>query len=107
LHALVNEYALVKTRGSPPYAIALEHHDILKRITVDPAIFGGKPIIRGMRFSVEPILLILRLLAQGQSWEDLLDDYPDLAGDDIRACPAYAHAAIANDSLDTVEVVRK
>ena len=57
-----------------------------KRVTVDPAIFGGKPIIRGMRISVE---MILGLLAQGESWDDLLDDYPDLEVDDIRACLAY------------------
>jgi uncharacterized protein (DUF433 family) len=75
--------------------------DLLRRITADPAIFGGKPIIRGMRISVE---MVLGLLAQGESWDGLLDDYPDLEIDDIRACLAYAHAVIANDSLDTVEV---
>jgi uncharacterized protein (DUF433 family) len=63
--------------------------DLLKRITANPAIFGGKPIIRGMRISVE---LILGLLAQGESWDGLLDDYPDLEVDDLRACLAYAHA---------------
>ena len=47
---------------------------ILNRITADPEIFGGKPIIRGMRISVE---LILSLLAQGESMEAVLDDYPD------------------------------
>ena len=75
--------------------------NLLKRVTVNPAIFGGKPIIRGMRISVE---MILGLLAQGEGWDDLLDDYPDLEVDDIRACLAYAHAVIANDSLDTVGV---
>jgi len=74
---------------------------LLQRITVDPAIFGGKPIIRGMRISVE---LVLSLLAQGESWESILDDYPDLTREDIRACLAYAHAIIANDSLDRIEV---
>ncbi len=78
--------------------------DLLKRITADPAIFGGKPIIRGMRISVE---MILGLLAQGENWDHLLDDYPDLQVDDIRACLAYAHAVIANDSLDTVEVGKR
>jgi uncharacterized protein (DUF433 family) len=75
--------------------------DLLIRIVADPAIFGGKPIVRGMRISVE---MILGLLAQGESWDNLLDDYPDLEIDDIRACLAYAHAVIANDSLDTVGV---
>ncbi len=77
---------------------------LLERITVNPAIFGGKPIIRGMRLSVE---LILSLLAQGETWENLLKDYPNLEPEDIRACLTYAHAVIANDSLDTVEVAER
>jgi uncharacterized protein (DUF433 family) len=77
---------------------------LLKRITVNPAIFGGKPIVRGMRISVE---LILSLLAQGETVESLLADYPDLEPDDIRACLAYAHAVIAHDSLDAVNVTGK
>ncbi len=73
----------------------------LERITADPAIFGGKPIIRGMRISVE---LILSLLAQGETVEGLLDDYPELEPADIRACLAYAHAVIANDRIEAVRV---
>jgi uncharacterized protein (DUF433 family) len=61
----------------------------LDRITSDPAIFGGKPIVRGMRISVE---LILSLLAQGEMTQALLQDYPGLQPEDIRACLAYAHA---------------
>jgi len=74
---------------------------LLKRITADPAIFGGKPIVRGMRISVE---LILSLLAQGETAESILDDYPDLKADDIRACLAYAYAVVANDRLEAVRV---
>ncbi len=74
---------------------------LLERITANPDIFGGKPIIRGMRISVE---LILSLLAQGERVEDIIDDYPDLEPDDVRACLAYAHAVIAHDTLDAVEV---
>lgn len=75
--------------------------DLLRRITANPEIFGGKPIIRGMRISVE---LILSLLAQGESEAGILADYPDLEPEDIRACIAYAHAVIADDSLDAVRV---
>ncbi len=75
--------------------------ELLNRITADPEIFGGKPIIRGMRISVE---LILSLLAQGETTDALLEDYPDLEPDDIRACLAYAHAVIANDSLDRIQI---
>jgi uncharacterized protein (DUF433 family) len=74
--------------------------DLLKRIRARPDVFGGKPIIRGMRISVE---LILSLLAQGESAETILDDYPDLDADDIRACIAYAHAVIAHDSLHAID----
>jgi uncharacterized protein (DUF433 family) len=73
----------------------------LKRITVRPEVFGGKPIIRDMRLSVE---LILSLLVQGVTTEAILEDYPGLEPDDIRACMAYAHAVIAHDSLDAVSV---
>ena len=74
---------------------------VMKRITSRPDVFGGKPILRGMRISVE---LVLSLLAQGESWEAILDDYPDLEREDIRACLAYAHAVIAHDSLDAVRI---
>lgn len=74
---------------------------LLDRITANPEIFGGKPIIRGLRISVE---LILSLLAQGEPIEAILDDYPDLEVEDIRACLAYAHAVVANDRLEAVKV---
>ena len=82
----------------------MEMAKLLQRITVNPGIFGGKPIIRGMRLSVE---LVLSLLAQGETWENLLADYPDLEPDDIQACLAYAHAVVAHDSLDAVEVAKQ
>ena len=79
----------------------MNEQELLKRITATPEIFGGKPIVRGMRVSVE---LILSLLAQGEAEEAILDDYPDLTREDILACLAYAHAVIARDSLDSVGV---
>jgi len=80
----------------------MEQQALLARITADPEIFGGKPIIRGMRISVE---LILSLLAQGETDDEILADYPDLEPEDIRACLAYARAAIANDTLEAVRVI--
>ena len=77
------------------------NHELLARITARPDVFGGKPIIRDMRISVE---LVLSLLTQGVSPEAILDDYPDLELDDIRACTAYAHAVIAGDSLAAVSI---
>ena len=76
-------------------------NELLKRITARPDVFGGKPIVRDMRISVE---LILSLLTQGVTPEAILDNYPDLELDDIRACTAYAHAVIAGDTLAAVSV---
>lgn len=80
----------------------MPHTDLLSRITVRPDVFGGKPIIRDMRISVE---LILSLLTRGETPEAILEDYPELEADDIRACTAYAHAVIANETLSAVSVV--
>ena len=77
------------------------NEELLRRITARPDVFGGKPIIRDLRVSVE---LVLSLLAQGVTQEDILDDYPDLEAEDIRACTAYAHAIIARDTLATISV---
>lgn len=77
------------------------NEELLQRITARPDVFGGKPIVRDLRISVE---LILSLLSQGASSDEILDDYPDLELDDIRACTAYAHAVIARDTLATISV---
>lgn len=79
----------------------MAHAELLSRITARPDVFGGKPIIRDMRISVE---LVLSLLTQGMTPDAILEDYPDLEPDDIRACTAYAHAVIAGDSLSAVSV---
>ena len=75
--------------------------ELLKRITVRPDVFGGKPIIRNMRISVETIL---SLLGQSQSPREILRDYPELQEEDITACIVYAHHVIANDRLDEILV---
>ena len=79
----------------------MSHTKLLARITARPEVFGGKPIVRDMRISVE---LILSLLAQGVTQEELLADYPRLEPDDVRACVAYAYAVVAGDSLAAVSV---
>lgn len=56
---------------------------LLERITVNPAIFGGKPIIRGRRLAVEHIL---GMLAAGDTADTLLAGYPWLEAEDIQAC---------------------
>ncbi|MEU8897766.1 DUF433 domain-containing protein [Nocardia sp. NPDC048505] len=59
----------------------------LGRITSDPDICHGKPVVRGLRYPVE---MLLELLAAGMSIEELLDDYPDLEHEDILAALEYA-----------------
>ena len=61
--------------------------ELLERITVNPGIFGGKPIIRDMRMAVEHILA---KLAAGDTPETILDQFEFLEPKDIRACLSYA-----------------
>jgi uncharacterized protein (DUF433 family) len=74
---------------------------LLQRITVDPQIFDGKPIVRGMRISVETVL---GLLAEGESVERILDSYPRLERDDIRACLEFARTLVAHESIEDIQV---
>jgi uncharacterized protein (DUF433 family) len=59
----------------------------LSRITRDPNICHGKPVIRGLRY---PVSTLLELLASGMTPEEILQDYPDLEMDDLRAALLYA-----------------
>ncbi|MBE7558970.1 DUF433 domain-containing protein [bacterium] len=58
-----------------------------ERITVDPDILVGKPVIKGTRLAVE---FILQLMANGWTPQQILEDYPGIEEADIRACLAYA-----------------
>lgn len=75
--------------------------ELIARITARPDVFGGKPIIRDLRISVE---MVLSLLAQGETQDAILGDYPGLEQADINACLAYAHAVIAGDRIDRIAV---
>jgi uncharacterized protein (DUF433 family) len=75
--------------------------DLLGRVTFNKDILCGKPIIRGLRISVE---MILKLLAKGASEEEILQDYPQLEPDDLRAALLYAHHMVARENIfDRVE----
>jgi uncharacterized protein (DUF433 family) len=67
-----------------------------ERIDINPAVMMGKPVIRGTRITVE---LVLRKLAEGASDGDLLQDYPYLTKDDIRAAMAYGAASVAHEEV--------
>ena len=64
----------------------MSHAELLKRVTVDPQIAGGKPVIRGTRIYVS---IILDSLAEGIAPEQIIDHYPSLKPEDIRAALAY------------------
>ena len=65
------------------------------RIEINGAVMQGKPVIRGTRIPVE---LLLRKLSEGAVSEDLLDAYPRLVADDIRAALSYAADTIAHET---------
>ncbi len=70
--------------------------ELLERITHNPEIFGGKPIIRGRRLAVEHVL---GMMSGGSSVEELLEHYPWLEREDIRACFAYAARAVRRERI--------
>lgn len=75
----------------------MSEDELLTRITVDPAIFGGKPIVRGRRLAVEHVL---GMLAAGDDVATILEGYPWLERDDVRACLAYAHRLVGHERVE-------
>jgi uncharacterized protein (DUF433 family) len=75
---------------------------ILTRITVDPTIFGGKPIIRGRRLAVEHIL---GMLAAGDSFSNILKGHPWLEDEDIQACLIYARRVVGNERIEMLSSI--
>jgi uncharacterized protein (DUF433 family) len=69
----------------------------LERIATDPQILDGKPTITGTRV---PVSLILNLLGHGVTFPEIVEDYPELTDDDIKAALLYAEARIKGDDLD-------
>ena len=69
---------------------------LLERIVVDPRVLVGKPTVRGLRISVDQILTAL---AAGVDEEAVLEDYPDLEPDDIRAASLYAAMRVREEQV--------
>jgi uncharacterized protein (DUF433 family) len=74
---------------------------LLQRITVNPKIFGGKPIIRGRRLAVEHIL---GMLAAGDDPDTILEGYPWLEREDLQACLVYAHRHVGNERIEPLVI---
>ncbi|MFQ6033013.1 MAG: DUF433 domain-containing protein [Candidatus Zixiibacteriota bacterium] len=66
------------------------------RILVDPQILVGKPVIKGTRIAVA---FIMQLLAEGWTYEQILENYPDLVEEDIRAAIAYANEVVQMEKV--------
>ncbi len=79
-------------------------NELLDRITVRLDVFGGKPIVRDMRIAVEHVLANL---AAGETVENLLENYPLLEPDDIRACLLFAHRSLAGEHVHDRVAVRR
>ncbi|MDQ3133079.1 MAG: DUF433 domain-containing protein, partial [Acidobacteriota bacterium] len=62
-------------------------NDLLKRITIDPNMCHGKPVIRGMRY---PVVNLLELMSSGMTNAEILADYEDLEEADLQACLLFA-----------------
>lgn len=84
-----------------PYndTMTLQDAELLGRITTVPGLMGGKPTIRGLRITVEQLLLAL---AHGVSEADLLDDYPELSREDISAALLYAGVLVAEERIISI-----
>ena len=75
----------------------MEESKLLERITINPKIFGGKPIIRGYRLAVEHVL---GMLAAGDNSETILSGYPWLEAEDIQACLIYARRLVGHERVE-------
>lgn len=73
-----------------------------ERITLDPAILVGKPIVKGTRLAVE---FIVDLLAQGWSEAEIVRNYPGLTHEDIRACLRYANELLRTERVYPFELL--
>ena len=77
----------------------MSNTDSLNRITINPRIFGGKPIIRGRRLAVEHVL---GMLAAGDTIESILEGYPWLEREDVLACLLYARRIVGHERVEPI-----
>ena len=86
-HTLEMAAALQCGLGNTPTLPSFSFVNLLERITTDPAQCGGKPCIRGLRVRVKDIL---EMLGSGMSEAEILEEFPYLQAEDIRAAQLYA-----------------
>ena len=71
------------------------------RIEIDPRRCGGSPVVKGTRI---PVVVILEQLATGETWQSLLDGYPELSREDIQAVLMYAKASVEHTEFISADV---
>jgi uncharacterized protein (DUF433 family) len=83
----------MRRRLGQPQGESMEWRD---RITADPKVLVGKPVVKGTRLAVE---FVLELLASGWTQDQILANYPGLSSDDILACLAYAKEVVREERI--------
>jgi uncharacterized protein (DUF433 family) len=79
----------------------MDEAKLIERITTDPAIFAGKPVIRGRRLAVEHVL---GMMAAGDDQETILSGYPWLEREDIQACLVYARRLVGHERIEPLDL---
>ncbi len=77
------------------------HNQLLERITLNPKVMAGKPVIRGTRLTVQ---FILGLLAHGATIEEILKEYEGLTREDILACLLFATESLESTTFMPLQV---
>ena len=81
----------------------MNDQDLLERITINPKVMIGKPVIKGTRLTVE---YVLNLLAHGATVAEILDEYKGLTREDIQACILFASRSLENTTFMPLAVER-
>lgn len=82
----------------------MNEDQLLERITVNPNIFGGKPILRGRRLAVEHVL---GMLAAGDSAQTIVEGYPWLQLEDVQACLVYARRMVGHERIEPLTIAER
>ena len=75
---------------------SIMEEQLYNKIVINPKIMVGKPIIKGTRI---PVDMIIRLIAQGMTVEEILEDYPNLTKEDVRAALEYVASLVEGEDI--------
>jgi len=72
---------------------------LLDRIELNPRVCNGRPVIKGTRI---PVSVIIEQISEGESWQSILEGYPELTREDIQAALQYARASLDHSELEAI-----